>query len=65
MVSTTDEVTYNSHNGPMTSTLVKKPSAGKSLCSFTNIFDVKPKTANRRIVAKKSKYRAMKVGTSQ
>ena len=27
----------------MTSTPVKKPSARKSLCLFTNIFDVKPK----------------------
>ena len=49
----------------MTSTLVKKPSSRKSLFSFTNILDVKPKTEKCRIVATKSKYRAMKVGTSQ
>ena len=29
----------------MASTPVKKPSAGKSLCLFTNILDVKDKTA--------------------
>ena len=28
----------------MTSTTVKKPSSRKSLCLFTNIIDVKPKT---------------------
>ena len=35
----------------MTSTPAKKPSARKSLCLFTNILDVKPKTAKRRFVA--------------
>ena len=49
----------------MTSTPVKKPGARKSLCLFTNILDVKPKTAKRRIVDEKSKRRAMKVGTTQ
>ena len=53
MVSTPEGVTYNSPNVPMTSTPVKKPSARKSLCLFTNILDVKPKTAERRIVAAK------------
>ena len=47
----------------MTSTPVKKQSARKSLCLFTNIFDVKNKTAERSIGAAKSKFRAMKVGT--
>ena len=46
----------------MTTTSVKKPSASKSLCIFTNILGVKPKTAKRRIVAAKSKRRAVKVG---
>ena len=50
MVSTLEGVIYNSHNAPMTSTPVKKPSARKSLCLFTNILDVKPKTEKRRIV---------------
>ena len=49
----------------MMSKTVKKTSAGKSLCIFTNILNVKKKIAKRRIVAAKSKLRAMKVGTSQ
>ena len=40
MVSTPEGVTYNSTNVPMASTPVKKPSSRKSLCLFTNIFDV-------------------------
>ena len=65
MVSTPEGVTDKSPNVPMTSTLVKKPSSGKSLCLFTNILDVKPKTEKRRIVDAKSRRRTMKVGTSQ
>ena len=65
MVSTPEGVTDNSPNVPMTSTPVKKTSVRKLLCLFTNILDVKPKTAKRRIVATKSKLRAMKVSTSQ
>ena len=65
MVSTPGEVIDNSPNVPMTSIPVKKPSARKSLCLFINILDVKPKTAKCRIMAAKSKHRAMKVGTSQ
>ena len=65
ILSTPEEVIDNSPNVPMKSTLGKKPTAGKSLCLFTNILDVKPKTAKRRIVAAKSKCRAMKVGTIQ
>ena len=65
MVSTPEGVTDNGPNVPMTSTPVKKPSDRKSLRLFTNILDVKPKTAKRRIVAAKSKCRAMKVGTIQ
>ena len=53
MVSTKEGVTDNSHNVPMTSTQVKKPIARKSLCLFTNILDVKPKTAERCFVAAK------------
>ena len=45
----------------MTSSPVNKPSARKSLCLFTNILDVKPKTAKQRIVAAKYKHIAMKV----
>ena len=40
MVLTPEGVTYDSPNVPMTSTPVKKPSAGKLLCSFTNILNV-------------------------
>ena len=65
MASTQEGVTYNSSNVPLTSTPVKKPSARKSICLFTNILNVKLKTEKRRIVAAKSKLRATKVGTSQ
>ena len=34
------------------------------MCLFTNIFDIKKKTAKRCVGAAKSKRRAMKVGTS-
>ena len=64
MLSTPEGVTDKIPNVPMISTPVKKPSASKSLCFFTNILDVKQKTAKRHIVAAKSKCRAMKVGTS-
>ena len=43
MMSTSEVAIVNSLNAPMTSTPVKKPSARKSLCLFTNILDVKPK----------------------
>ena len=65
MVSTPQGVTDNSTSVPLISTPVKKGSARKSLCLFTNILDVKPKTVKRRIVAANSKRRPMRVGTSQ
>ena len=64
VVSTKEGVTYNSPNMDMTKTPVKKPSASKSLCLFTNILDNKEKTEKRGILDTKSKRRAMKVGTS-
>ena len=64
MVSTTEEITDDSPSFPMTSTPVKKPSARKSMCLFTNIFYVKNKTIKRRVGAAKSKLRAMKVVNS-
>ena len=64
MLSTPEGVTDNIPNAPMTLTPVKKPSARKSLCIFTNILDVKPKIEKRHIVAAKSKQRAIKVGNS-
>ena len=54
MVSTPEVFTDESTNVSMKSKTVKKPSAGKSLCLFTNIFDVKKKTAKRRIGAAES-----------
>ena len=48
----------------MTSSPVKKTSARKSLCLFSKILDVKPKTARPRFVAAKSKRKAIKVGNS-
>ena len=53
MMSTPELGTYKITNVPITSTPVKKPSYRKSLCLFTNILDVKPKTAKRRVVAAK------------
>ena len=64
MVSTLEGVTYDSPNVTMKSTAVKKLSARKSLCFFTNTFDVKKKTGKRCIGAAKSKHRAMKVVNS-
>ena len=54
MVYTPEVFTNKSPISPMTSTQVKKPSARKSLCIFTNILDVKDKTAFRRVGADKS-----------
>ena len=65
MVSTLEGVTYNRPNVPLTSTPVNKPSARKSMCLFTNIFNVKNRIANHCILDAKSKRRAMKVSTSQ
>ena len=62
MVSTPEEVTDDSPHLPMISTTVKKPSARKSLCLFTNILNVKNKTVKRHVGAAKPKLRAIKVG---
>ena len=43
LFSTPGAFTDNSPISPMTSTPVKKPSAQKSLCMFTNILEVKTK----------------------
>ena len=56
--------TDSSPNVHMPSTPVKNPSASKSLCLFTNILDVQPKTAKRRFVAAKSRRKYMKVCNS-
>ena len=64
MVSTPEGFNDNSPISPMTSTPVKKPSARKSLCLFTNILDVKNKTATRRVGAAKYKRKAIKYGNA-
>ena len=46
MVSTPEGFTDNIPISPMTSTPVKKPSARKSLCMFTNILEVKKPITN-------------------
>ena len=47
MVSTPEVFTNNGTRSPMNPTPVKKPSARKPLCIFTNILDVKKRTAVR------------------
>ena len=51
MVSTHEGFVNNSPISPMTSTPIKKPSARKSLCIFTNILYVKKETATRQVGA--------------
>ena len=64
ILSTPEGFTDNSPNVHMASKPVKKPSARKSLCLFTNILDVKPTTAKRRFVAAELKRKSMKVCNS-
>ena len=64
MVSTPEGCTDYSPISPMTSTPVKKPSARKSLCLFTNILDVKKKTATLQVGASKSKRKYIKYVTT-
>ena len=64
MMSTIEENTYVSPSLHKTPTTVKNPSASKSRCLFTNIFDVKKKTSKLCVGAAKSKRRSMKVGNS-
>ena len=49
---------------PNNPTQVKKPSARKSLYVFTNILEVKKKTAIRQVRYAKSKIRKIKAGTA-
>ena len=46
ILSTPEGLTDNIPNAPISSTPVKKPSARKSLCLFTNIWNVKSTTKN-------------------
>ena len=61
VLSTPEVVTDNSPNVHMISKPVKKPSASKSLCLFTNILDFKPTTAKHHFVAEKSRRKSMKL----
>ena len=62
MVYTPEGFTKDSPIYPMTSTLVKKSCARKSLCLFTNILDVKNKTATRLFGATKYKRKVINYG---
>ena len=64
MVYDPEGFTNDSPIYPMTSTPVKKKSARKSLCLFTNILYVKKETATRRFGVSKSKRKAIKCGTT-
>ena len=64
MVYTPEKVTDDIYILVMTQTTVQKASARKSLCLFTNIFDVKKKTEKRHVGATKSNCRSIKVGIS-
>ena len=64
LLSTPEGFIDNSPNMHMTSSPVKKPSASKSLCVFTNILDVNPTTAKRCFVAAKYRRKSMKVCNS-
>ena len=55
LISAPEGVADNSPNVHMKSSPVNKKSARKSLCLFTNILNVKPKTAKLRFVAAQSK----------
>ena len=60
MFYTPEGFTNDSPITPMTSTPVNKPSDRKSLCLFTNIIDLKNKTATCKVGAVKSKRKTFK-----
>ena len=62
MVYTPEIFTDYSPISPITSTPVNNPSARKSLCLFTNIFEVKKKHSYRQVGADKYKHKAIKFG---
>ena len=64
IIYTPEGFTDNSPSVQLTSSPFKKPSARKSLCLFTNILDVQPKTSKRRFVAAKPRRKTMKVCNS-
>ena len=62
MVYTPEGFAYNSPLSPMNPTLVKKPSALKSMCMFTNMLDVNKTTAYHRVGAAKFRCKSNKFG---
>ena len=60
MVSTPEGFTNNSPISLINPTPVKKPSAQKLLCMFTNILDVNKKNAYRRVGAVQSNRKEIK-----
>ena len=64
LLSTPERFIDNIPNVPITSSPVKKPSSSKSLCLFSNVLDVKPKTEKCLILAAKSKRKSNKLGNS-
>ena len=64
MVSNPEVFNNNSPRSPITPTITKKPSARKPLCLFTNISDVKKKTAIRQVGAAESKRKEIKSVTT-
>ena len=63
MVSTTEIFTDNSLMSPGSPMIVKKWSARKSLHLFTEVFDVKKKTAVYRLGSAKSNHKSIISGS--
>ena len=64
MVSTPEGFTNNSRISPMKSSPVKKRSAQKSLCMFTNVLEANKKIDYCRFGGSKSKRKAIKYGNT-
>ena len=64
MVSNNEGFADNSTRSPMTPIEVKKPSARKSMCIFTNILHMKNKTDIRQVRATKSNLKTFKSETT-
>ena len=64
MVSAPEVFTYNTPIYPMTPPTLKKLSARKSFCIFTNISDTKKKTAIRQVGDAISERKAINSGTT-
>ena len=64
MISTSEVFNNNRPISLMTTSPVKKPSARKSLCMFTNILYVNKKTAYCRVGSVKYKHKAIKYGNT-